>query len=565
MKGWHQMGAGILAVLCLFGGTASAEGTVQCTQQGSKVTISGKLETTKPNEIIAITVLPEGKETTAAQQEDILYINQQPSQDGSFSFAFDMNGGTREATAWISREYGTEEEAYDFVYKSTEDITSAIADINAADTAEKMKQALQKACGSYTNAFVLGMDLAMLEQIQPPYTNIYQALVDGRPYSETDTTNAASIFESATLVEQLSQSRDAAWIQKTLEEKGSALGAVVDGDVFEQILSERIKEPSQVYDALALKTFENSKALRQAYMESILLTAVAYPKNGRFDVQYVLSSCKGELGISEEVNSIEALSDAGKVKAYENLTGKRFTSLQALEERLRELAKTTGSSTVISGGNSGGGGSRGGGISIQNPQGLEPVEPIVQETQQEPEAFSDMEDAAWAKEAVYAMYELGIINGKEDGMFAPNSSVTREEFLKMAVLTAGVPQTDKTVDFLDVPEDAWFYSFVQQGAAAGITNGVNAELFGVGQEISRQDMAVMVYRTAEIRGMEFSETEMSFTDADQIADYAKGAVAALYGAGIIAGNPDGSFAPNGTATRAEAAQMLYRLIGSKEE
>ena len=78
--------------------------------------------------------------------------------------------------------------------------------------------------------------------------------------------------------------------------------------------------------------------------------------------------------------------------------------------------------------------------------------------------------------------------------------------------------------------------------------------------MSRQDMAVVIFRTAEKLGLELSGEAQAFDDNDDIADYAKNAVASLTASGIINGMGDGIFAPKSTVTRAQAAKVIYGLM-----
>ena len=78
--------------------------------------------------------------------------------------------------------------------------------------------------------------------------------------------------------------------------------------------------------------------------------------------------------------------------------------------------------------------------------------------------------------------------------------------------------------------------------------------------MSRQDMAVVIYRTAEKLGLKISGEAESFADSSDISDYAKDAVKALTAKGIINGMGDGTFAPKATVTRAQAAKVIYGLI-----
>ena len=102
----------------------------------------------------------------------------------------------------------------------------------------------------------------------------------------------------------------------------------------------------------------------------------------------------------------------------------------------------------------------------------------------------------WAKESIEALADKGVLNGKGDGKFAPNDSVTREEFVTMLIRATGIASEESEKSFTDVPSDAWFYNSVQTAAAKGIINGRENGSFGAGENITRQDMAVIVYNMA---------------------------------------------------------------------
>ena len=138
--------------------------------------------------------------------------------------------------------------------------------------------------------------------------------------------------------------------------------------------------------------------------------------------------------------------------------------------------------------------------------------------------------------------------------------MTREEFVKVLVLATGVYDSGAQCSFDDVAEDGWYYPYIASAVKAGLVNGVSKDRFGVGSVITRQDMAVMICRGANMMGISFanSDASVAFTDADSISDYAMASVTALCNAGIIDGMGDGSFAPTGSLTRAQAAKVTYR-------
>lgn len=182
------------------------------------------------------------------------------------------------------------------------------------------------------------------------------------------------------------------------------------------------------------------------------------------------------------------------------------------------------------------------------------IQPIPTET------FGDMDNTEWAKEAVNALNKLGIVSGKGDNKFAPNDLVTREEFVKMIVNAASIQLDDKVKTFNDVAKDSWYYSFVNTAYNAGIVSGISETEFGSGLNITREDIAVMVYNALMYKKAVLNDEYDDFSDKDNISSYAVDAVSHLAGAKIINGYSDGTFLPSANATRAEAAKIIYGAL-----
>ena len=181
-------------------------------------------------------------------------------------------------------------------------------------------------------------------------------------------------------------------------------------------------------------------------------------------------------------------------------------------------------------------------------------------TPEQKELFSDIANYPWASEAIEGLYYAGIINGMEEGIFNPSGSVTREQFCKMVVQLFNVLDYESISAFNDVDANAWYAPYISSAIKSGYVQGQSADYFGIGESIMRQDMATILYRALGSQG---KATVLSFNDNDKIADYAKDAIAEFVGLGIINGYEDGTFNPRGTATRAEAAKVIwgvYQLI-----
>lgn len=186
-----------------------------------------------------------------------------------------------------------------------------------------------------------------------------------------------------------------------------------------------------------------------------------------------------------------------------------------------------------------------------------------QNTDTEPEGFTDLGNVAWAREAINALADKGIISGRSEHIFDPDANITRAEFATIIVKAFGFEDENANADeFADVSENDWYYSFVAAAYNNGIINGYDNGTFGSSDNITRQDMAVIIYRAAKAAGIEIDEVNeaKNFDDNDFIAAYAREAIDTLVKAGVINGISETEFAPAANATRAQAAKMIYEFV-----
>ncbi|TYQ18353.1 UNVERIFIED_CONTAM: endo-1,4-beta-xylanase [Acetivibrio alkalicellulosi] len=178
-------------------------------------------------------------------------------------------------------------------------------------------------------------------------------------------------------------------------------------------------------------------------------------------------------------------------------------------------------------------------------------------------SLADMDKTPWAKDSIIALAARNIVKGVSADSFDPLKNVTRAEFVQMLVNTFDlVSEGTGENPFTDVESGAWYEQAIITAYELGVVKGNTDGSFGVNDEISRQDMAVMTFNTLKAVGITLTNTTQAidFADGDQIAGYAKEAVAAMQKAGIISGMPNGDFAPLATANRAQAAVVLYKLL-----
>lgn len=176
-------------------------------------------------------------------------------------------------------------------------------------------------------------------------------------------------------------------------------------------------------------------------------------------------------------------------------------------------------------------------------------------------SFNDLENTAWAKKAIEVLASKGILRGASETEYAPQTNITRADFLCFLVRTLGV---DAKIDgnFDDISSDACYYKEIAIAKKLGITSGTGNNKFTPDASITRQDMMVLTERALRmLKKIEAQGTASNldkFADKSLVAAYAVNGVASVVKEGLIVGN-GGKVNPLGNTTRAEAAVFLYRI------
>ena len=173
-----------------------------------------------------------------------------------------------------------------------------------------------------------------------------------------------------------------------------------------------------------------------------------------------------------------------------------------------------------------------------------------------------MHEGDWFYENVGYVYENGLMNGVSETLFEPNGTVTRGMIVTILHRLEGEPESDYDMPFTDVAEQQWYAGAVRWAAGEGIVTGVSATEFAPDDPITREQFAAILWRYAQSKGYDVSASAdlTGFLDYGQISEYALPALQWAVGAGVMSGRGDGILAPQGTATRAEAAAMLMRFV-----
>ena len=176
--------------------------------------------------------------------------------------------------------------------------------------------------------------------------------------------------------------------------------------------------------------------------------------------------------------------------------------------------------------------------------------------------FTDVKTGDWFYEAVQYVYDKGMMTGVSADRFAPASTTTRGMIVTILYRLENEPAVSGDLPFTDVEAGTWYADAVAWAAANNIVNGTSATTFAPNSPITREQMATMLYRFAQYKGMDavtLQENLTGYPDGDQVSDYAIPAMNWAVGQGLIAGMENGTLVPQGSATRAQVATILMRF------
>lgn len=190
-----------------------------------------------------------------------------------------------------------------------------------------------------------------------------------------------------------------------------------------------------------------------------------------------------------------------------------------------------------------------------------------------PAIFSDTKAGRYYADAVDYLYSEGIINGMSTTQFGTDTSLSRGMLVTFLYRLAGKPDCDATTPFTDVESGRYFTTPIAWAYSTGIAKGTTDTTFEPMKDVTREELAAFLYRYGEYRDLNLTgEADLNqFPDASKLHNYAKTYVSWAVSAGIISGSSENGVTmllPRGSATRAQAATMLYRYLsfeGSQPE
>lgn len=173
--------------------------------------------------------------------------------------------------------------------------------------------------------------------------------------------------------------------------------------------------------------------------------------------------------------------------------------------------------------------------------------------------FSDVSPEDWCYEQIRQLYTLGVLNGTDTHTFSPDGTLTRAQAVVLLYRCAGSPESDEEMTFSDVAQDAWCADAVAWAVENGLVTGYEDNTFAPNAVITRQQLAVLLYRCA---GSPESDSAIlaEYNDGKAVAEYAVSAVSWALETGILTGTDTATISPEGTATRAQTAVILGRYL-----
>ncbi len=497
----------------------------------SDFVLSGKTDDAMAGQIVTL---------EAKVGDEVVFTRQtETNGSGEYTFAFNVLEGAH-GNVTVNVNDGTAL-APKTVYKSAaEEMTRALASVSGGIVAAVAANDSETGTPVAT---ILQVDAAKVTADGP-----LAAYVDAnKPYA--DFASFQSAYKKGLLLQALKNNAADAEIYELFVNSG--LSSVLTGNAAEVFAAYSESDVKAVLGELKGKSYTADAAFKNALTEAVIDYEIAKVStdNEKWDV---IKNNNDYLGLN--------------LAKYEGMT--KFTQFKTelfalLKDGPNKIAisqietKADAIYTKLTQGGGGGGNNsdRGEKESVSVSAGLiKPAAPAVTF------GFTDLAGYEWAQDAILTLAADSVINGKSQGVFAPGDNVTRAEFAKIIVGALNLVDNNATVSFADTPKSHWSYAYVASAVAQKVVNGVSANSFNPDGKITRQDMAAICYRALTTLGVEIEATNsVEFTDASSISDYAKEAVKALSGLGIINGKGNGKFAPTDFATRAEAAKIIHML------
>ncbi len=527
----------ILAAVLCFGMTVSAQISVEnCNAvfSESQVTVTGTTDAVGEDILITVYLKGSDKENFA---ENLGWQNMLTADEtGAFAETFKMNSA---GIYTVTVATADESASVDFAYTNKDSAVAAIEAVNAAtDVASVLAQ----------NKVALTLGIAGIDA-ELNYGHIANCIKNVLPLGTADINATLKQLQQFSLFGYLSSGQ----IENIFDyEDILGIYQIANNNIFQEAFFTPAHELAAT-SRISGKSISDYNDFSSKIKEAMILAVVQNP-NGFGNVKKVLEAHNAFIGIDTADTSDSV---------YRNLQNKNFSSIAALKEAFtKEKAGGTQGGQTTPGNRPGGSSSNhgsGGGRDINLT--IDPVAPNNRPVSSGIDGiFHDLAGYDWAKEAITGLYSKQIIQGKAAGVFAPQDSVTRAEFVKMLTAALEIQEGTEEMNFSDVAQSDWSYPYIKKAYQAGIVKGISDTAFGGNTYISRQDMAVMVCRALEAAGRSTAgAAEEKFADDASIAAYSNESVYVLKAMGVLNGDEQGRFNPANHASRAEAVKVIYLI------
>ncbi|MDY5229846.1 MAG: S-layer homology domain-containing protein [Eubacteriales bacterium] len=460
-------------------------------------------------------------------------------KDKSFSFSFPIDGGSRKLNARLNGTGYTNSTEFEISYVKYDDFAAARSELekNMSD-AETYKTFMDRA----NNAFLLGCDVLPDGAERDRVYQIMYSTLKGGGYSISSMDFGAMqrLWNKCATLDLINVKK----ITNISDYKNN-LDLTDMGDAVVNWYNRVEKTENAMPKLSALitsKTYSNVQAFDDAMKKNLVLTVVKYP-DGISNIGKIMV----------DFSNLTGITSSNETDKYRTVAGMDFGTFDEYIRYYKNLSSNSGN-----GGNSGSSGSSGrgsGGFVSSGSVSGDTNAP--QEQVKMP--FIDLDTVPWAYEAISTLSDKGIINGREENKFVPDDEVTREEFTKMCVVMMNLDVTDQSIVFDDEKDGEWYLGYISAARKNNIVSGKGDGSFGIGEAISRQDAAVILYNILKNNGLS-NDKGIDFDDSDMISDYAIDAINVLSANSVINGVGDNMFSPLGRLTRAEAAKLIFESI-----
>lgn len=175
--------------------------------------------------------------------------------------------------------------------------------------------------------------------------------------------------------------------------------------------------------------------------------------------------------------------------------------------------------------------------------------------------FTDTENTKWWHDGIHYCLENGLMKGVSTNRFSPNGTTTRAMIVTILWRMENSPATSASMSFKDVPSGQWYTEAIRWAQSTGVVTGYNADTFGPNDNITREQLAAILYRYADSHKLDVTARNSlsQFTDAADISSWALENIKWANAAGLVSGRTAAQLAPKANATRAEAASMIQRF------